>query len=145
MLSTTEMEEVMWMISKNNDAAFLMLENLLDWARTQMESNEVHFQEINLNKLVEENKQLFNVQMNRKKVEIINHVPESRFIRSDKERLNFIIRNFLLNAIKFTPEGGKIEVDFKDVKNGEIHVKDSGIGIKPELVTKIFQIQTLST
>jgi len=145
MLSTTEMEEVMSMISKNNDAAFLMLENLLDWARTQMESNEVHFQEINLNKLVEENKQLFNVQMNRKKVEIINHVPESRFIRCDKERLNFIIRNFLLNAIKFTPEGGKIEVDFKDVKNGEIHVKDSGIGIKPELVTKLFKIQTLST
>ncbi|WP_194975306.1 tetratricopeptide repeat-containing sensor histidine kinase [Aquiflexum lacus] len=145
LLSNQEMEEVMSMISKNNDAAFLMLENLLDWARTQMESNEVQFHEINLNKLLEENKQLFNVQMNRKNVELINHVPESRFVNSDKERLNFIIRNFLLNAIKFTPEGGKIEVEFKDVNNGEILIKDSGVGIKPELISKLFKIQTLST
>lgn len=144
-LSIQELEELMSMISKNNDAAFLMLENLLEWARTQMESNELQFHEINLNKLVEENKQLFNVQMKRKNVELINHIPESRFINSDKERLNFIIRNFLLNAIKFTPEGGKIEVDFKDINHGEILVKDSGIGIKPELVTKLFKNQTLST
>lgn len=144
-LSMDEMEELMSMISKNNEAAFLMLENLLEWARTQMESNEVHLHEINLNKLIEENKQLFNVQANRKKLEIINHVPKSRYIISDKERLNFIIRNFLLNAIKFTPEGGKIEVAYNDDNNGEILVKDSGIGIKPELVTKLFKNQTLST
>ncbi|MCS4435143.1 ATP-binding protein [Aquiflexum gelatinilyticum] len=145
LLSTQEMEDLISMISRDTYAAFLMLENLLDWARTQMGSNEVQSNQINLNRLIEENKDLFNFQLKRKNIDLVNHIPLKKFINSDKERLNFIIRNYILNAIKFTPEGGRIDIEYRDIENAEILVKDSGMGIKPELISKLFKNQNITT
>lgn len=145
MLSTQEMEELISMISRDTYAAFLMLENLLDWARTQMGSNEVQSNQINLNRLIEDNKNLFNVQLKRKNLDLVNHIPLKRIINSDKERLNFIIRNYILNAIKFTPEGGRIDIEYRYLENAEILVKDSGIGIKPEVMSRLFKNHNVTT
>jgi signal transduction histidine kinase len=145
LLSTQEMEELISMISRDTYAAFSMLENLLDWARTQMGSNEVQNNQINLNRLIEENKDLFNFQLKRKNLDLVNHIPSKKIIHSDKERLNFIIRNYILNAIKFTPEGGRIDIEYRDNENAEILVKDSGMGIKPELLSKLFKNQNITT
>jgi signal transduction histidine kinase/predicted peroxiredoxin len=145
LLSTQEMEELISMISRDTYAAFLMLENLLDWARTQMGSNEVQSNQINLNRLIEENKALFNFQLKRKNLNLVNHIPLKKFIHSDKERLNFIIRNYILNAIKFTPEGGRIDIEYRDIEKTEILVKDSGKGIKPEIMSKLFKNQNITT
>jgi signal transduction histidine kinase len=83
--------------------------------------------------------------LKRKNLDLVNHIPLKKFINSDKERLNFIIRNYILNAIKFTPEGGRIDIEYRDNENAEILVKDSGMGIKPELLSKLFKNQNITT
>ncbi len=65
--------------------------------------------------------------------------PESAWVDGDLERLNQIVTNLLSNAAKYTPAGGDIAVSVK--AEGDctmIRVKDSGIGISPELLARIF-------
>ena len=57
--------------------------------------------------------------------------------------LDTTIRNLVSNAIKFTPNGGEISVSSERKDSFiEIAVKDSGVGIEPENLQKIFQIDT---
>ena len=60
-------------------------------------------------------------------------------VRADSDRIEQVVVNLLDNAIKFTPEGGKITLE-SAAKNGiaEITVRDSGIGVAPEDRDKIF-------
>ncbi len=60
-------------------------------------------------------------------------------VNGDPERLQQIVWNLLTNAIKFTPEGGKIEVRLLRVgSQAEIQVKDTGIGISPNFLPHVF-------
>ncbi|MDD5661888.1 MAG: ATP-binding protein [Candidatus Omnitrophica bacterium] len=71
-------------------------------------------------------------------------------ILADAKKLKQIMFNLLTNAVKFTPDGGSVEISAKRSQGApaggpeagdfiEISVKDSGIGIKPEDLTKLFQ------
>ncbi|MDO9553894.1 MULTISPECIES: tetratricopeptide repeat-containing sensor histidine kinase [Rhodonellum] len=145
MLSHQELEEMMKLISRDTNAASLMLENLLVWARTQMGSNVVQMKEFNLNKLIETNIEFFNVQLARKNQELVNKIPIDQRVISDKDRLNFIIRNIVMNAIKFTPVGGKIYIEILDRNDGEIIIRDTGMGMNESKVAKIFGNKNQST
>ena len=64
----------------------------------------------------------------------------------DKNRLNRVLLNLISNAYKFTPEGGKVCVDFRQLKaesdeygEYELRVKDSGIGMSPEFAQRVFE------
>ena len=60
-------------------------------------------------------------------------------IRGDLKRLQQVVWNLLSNAVKFSPEGSEVEVKLQRVKNhAQIIVKDSGKGIKPEFLPRIF-------
>ena len=65
----------------------------------------------------------------------------SASIRGDRPRIVQIVSNLLTNAIKYTPPGGQIDVAV-EVEGGEaiLRVKDSGIGVAPELVPRIFDM-----
>ena len=67
-------------------------------------------------------------------------VPGSRTIRGDAERLKQVIWNLLANAIKFTPEGGRVDVFIESAaEHVEIRVVDTGQGISPELLPHVFE------
>lgn len=80
----------------------------------------------------------------KKKINYKLKIPEDPFMTFyDQDKIEKIIYNLLSNAFKFTPEGGSVEVLVSLIKNTfppliEISVKDSGPGISPENVGKIF-------
>ncbi|MCI8608788.1 MAG: response regulator [Firmicutes bacterium] len=82
----------------------------------------------------------------RQKFDVFIYDIISENVYCDGVRLNQILLNILSNAIKFTPDEGKVEISLHEepVENSEqkvrvhIHVKDSGIGIAPEFKDKIF-------
>jgi signal transduction histidine kinase len=69
-------------------------------------------------------------------------------IQADKGRLNQVISNLISNAIKFTEEGTIIITSKKEEKEKEnkivISIKDSGIGIHPDILPKLYQVLSLS-
>lgn len=138
MLNQDEVDEIMSLIARDTYSVSQMLNNLLIWAKTQMGSSEVIFTDFNLKNLVNENAELFIPLLHRKNQKLIQLIPDDVEIHSDRERLNFIIRNIMMNAIKFSPENGKITVEYVDRNQGEIHIKDTGLGMTPKILSKLF-------
>lgn len=61
-------------------------------------------------------------------------------VRGDRARLIQVVGNLLDNAAKYTPQGGRIDVEVRsDGAEATIAVRDSGIGIAPELLPKVFE------
>ena len=68
---------------------------------------------------------------------------ESVIVDADPTRLAQVIGNVLDNAVKFTPSGGSVDVDvLREDKEAVLRVTDSGIGIAPEMLARIFELFT---
>jgi PAS domain S-box-containing protein len=80
----------------------------------------------------------------RKALALAVHVPdEPVLILADKERVHQIVFNLLHNAIKYTPQGGKIWLQCTvEIDQAVIKVRDTGIGIEPSLLPVIFELFT---
>ncbi|MDD3262382.1 MAG: HAMP domain-containing sensor histidine kinase [Candidatus Absconditabacteria bacterium] len=71
----------------------------------------------------------------KKKIKISIKKDKSFDITANKGHINMLISNLISNAIKYNKNGGKIEIS---INSGEMYVKDTGIGISPKDVEKIF-------
>jgi PAS domain S-box-containing protein len=66
---------------------------------------------------------------------------ESVIVSADPTRLAQIITNMLDNAVKFTPGGGSVDVDvIREGQDGVVRVSDTGIGIAPEMLPRVFEL-----
>ncbi len=79
-------------------------------------------------------------QSEEKKINITTDIPTNLLkINADKDKLIQVFVNLLSNALKFTPNGGNVEIKaFESGNYIEVHVKDDGIGIPPDKIDKIF-------
>ena len=74
-----------------------------------------------------------------KKVTLTAAIEPSLFMEADPQRLQQVVSNLLTNALKFTPEHGSIDVRVDRVEDSaQVVVRDSGIGIAPDLLPRIF-------
>ena len=128
-----------------NDAAlqvFNLLENLLFWARSQ--SDEIQFSPsaLNLSDLIRETLDLLSDSALKKTVAMYEQVDTDVQVYADENMLRTIVRNLLMNALKFTDAGGEVRVAAK--KSGEqirICVIDSGVGMDAATLEKISSAQ----
>lgn len=120
------------------------LDNLLLWSRNQMEGvTNVQPTDCLLYDIAENNRHLLTEAANQKRILIHNEVPLLAKAYADKYHVDIILRNLLLNAIKFTEDGGEVTIQCKEL--GEyviLEVADTGIGMTPEQIEKLFKINT---
>jgi len=145
-------KELISYILRDIKNTYKLLENLLLWSSSQGGKIKFKPEKENLYLLLTETIELLNQTADEKSIIIINEIPENIVINVDKDMLATVIRNLMLNAIKFTPKGGIIEIGCDiipvgtDVPDGtsqqtiQIYVKDTGIGIPYELQETIFDI-----
>lgn len=121
--------------------SYKLLENLLKWAKLQMGKLDFKPVEVNLSAAANEVMMNLSEDSKLKGVELINNIDENINVNADLMMMNTIIQNLFSNAIKFSNENGKAEIS-SGVKNNfvEVTVKDNGIGIKEEDITKLFRI-----
>jgi len=77
---------------------------------------------------------------------LIESLQNEIVLTADENMLNTVLRNLISNAIKFTPKGGQVKVEV-EVEDSQviISVSDTGIGMKPETIEKLFKIETSFT
>jgi len=143
-LDTYEPEKIRRFVSIIDQAAkhtLELLDNLLVWTRSQLGGLTFTPSTINLIDVIHENANLVISQASHKGIQLIVKPAPDIFIQADKNMINTIIRNLITNAIKFTPTNGMIVVSTNEGKNHiELSIRDSGVGIEPENLTKLFKI-----
>jgi signal transduction histidine kinase len=77
---------------------------------------------------------------NKKKVQLLSSKTPGRFfVLGDEARLFQVLVNLLMNGIKFTPEGGRVEVELRTrEREVQLLVKDTGVGISAALLPRVF-------
>ncbi len=126
-------------IQKSTIQIYNLLENLLQWSRSQTGRLEFQPREFNARELIDEVMGVLRPNAQKKEQIIEENIDNTLMINADPNMFQFIIRNLLSNAIKFTPEGGRISIE-SDKINGMIKfsVSDTGIGIPQEDFDKLF-------
>jgi two-component system sensor histidine kinase/response regulator len=116
-----------------------LMENLLQWAKSQMENSSLQPEVLDIETMISRVLQLLHWQASNKRIHLEAQIEEPLFCYADKEMVNLVLRNLLSNAIKFTPENGHVKVGAREYSSCiEIFVQDDGIGISAERQTQLF-------
>lgn len=140
-MSITEIKELSNMMLNSANTLFKLLENLLTWSRMQRGAMDFTPNYCAVLSLVNQNLKELNESYKQKNIEINIRISENIKVMADVSMLNSIFRNLISNAIKFTPRGGRVIISAEE-KNDEvlIYVKDSGIGMNPDILSKLFKM-----
>jgi len=139
-LNKEDQKEYIENINLSAQSTFNLLENILEWSRSQMGKIEFNPQQFDLSKLINDVILLCRSQAVAKNIRLISKVKYKTHVYADDYMVKTILRNLLTNAIKFTDKGEVIiETESSDSKV-LISVIDSGIGIKDDMVDKLFSI-----
>ncbi len=133
-------------IDESASQAYELLENLLTWAQSQRGHMEFNPDFFELKHLIDRNIRFLKDIAEKKKIRIESLVGENQKVYADQNMLNTILRNLLANAIKFTYPDGLITINLiSHTDYHEISVSDTGMGMSPETVSKLFKASTKST
>jgi signal transduction histidine kinase/ligand-binding sensor domain-containing protein len=122
-----------------------LLENLLQWSRSQQGRISFNPERIVLAEVLDETIKLLSENAKAKQIELNYHIDNERLVvDADRHMLNTILRNLVSNAIKFTHKDGHVSISAKlnshELVN--IEVNDDGIGISENVRQKLLNIET---
>ncbi|MBC7862297.1 MAG: HAMP domain-containing histidine kinase [Bacteroidia bacterium] len=137
-LTNEQLKTAFQKLHKGTQDIFVMSTNLLDYAQTQQEGFIPESAEINLKSLTNDIVSLLESSLRLKQLTITNKIDVSAAIYSDTNLLYIIFRNIISNAIKFSPDGSTISIDW-DEQNKTISFNDQGSGIGQQKIDLIMQ------
>lgn len=128
-------------IQKSAQCAFDLLQNLLEWARSQTGKIAFHPEETSVQQLILTAFEATKLAAQNKQIDIDVNFEADKLVFADKNLINTVLRNLISNAIKFTPKNGQITIrTSSDSENVMISVIDNGRGILKEHIDLLFNI-----
>ena len=119
-----------------------IINQLLDWSRLDSKNEALFLTPVCIEKTAIQVAESLRAIADEKQITVeIVHAEELPAVQGDQDKLEQILWNLVGNAIKFTPPGGRITVDFQTTADGFVTttVADTGCGIEPDHVEKLFQ------
>lgn len=137
-------------LAKELDKAVLkinnLLDNLLQWSKTQTGKIKYHPEYIALGDLILDNFNLFSANAHEKEINLVNTADQNLVVYADLNMTNTVIRNLISNALKYSDSGGTIEVNSQVTKKlAKITIKDTGVGMTPEQLALLWNPNTVFT
>ncbi|MFY7734214.1 MAG: histidine kinase N-terminal 7TM domain-containing protein [Bacteroidia bacterium] len=145
-ISPEEFKAYLPKLTENVDYTSTLLENLLNWSKSQIDAVKVVVEPILLKDLVEVEITFFNKLSAEKNIQIINEITNYYLINADRNTVQLVFRNLFSNAIKFCKSGDSIIVSTQIINDKETVIfKDTGIGMSADKVEKLFGSETFTT
>ena len=117
-----------------------IVERVLDWAKLESKQSQLSIEEVQLNYLLWEVMELLSHKAEQKKIALVLNAPETIIINADGGRLREIIINLVDNSLKYTPNGGQVEVSAETKEDKLLlTVRDNGYGIPESQMKRLFQ------
>ena len=118
-----------------------MINEILDLSRIESGFEELHLESVKPAKLIDESIVLVRERARTAGVTLaVNVAPDTPDARMDRRRMRQVIINLLANAVKFTPNGGRVEISAaRDGDGLALTVADSGVGIPPQRLAQVFE------
>ncbi len=126
-------------IHQETERLHYIIVDLLDISKLESGRAELNIEEINLRELIDEVVAAAENRLKEKEHELTTAI-EATVIKGDENLLREVIINLFDNAIKYTPNGGKIKIGTSQLEDGvEVYVEDTGFGIPSESLPRIFE------
>ena len=134
-----ELFELLDKANKESEEVHDLLDNLLKWTKSQTGRLSVVMQDLDLNDIIPGVVDIFEMIAATKKIHL-SYSGSSVVVRADNDMLKTIVRNFMSNAVKFSPEESTIEISVTtaDADFAKISVSDHGVGIAADRIGSIF-------
>jgi len=141
-LSNEDSEMVVKELKQSVNSVDMLLENLLVWAKVQMQGDIISKPEpLNTAVIIDEAVQLYLKPASQKEIELRYEIENDLLVFADRNYLSLILRNLINNAIKFTPHNGKVNITaFTQGHQTKLCVQDNGIGMDKEEIEKLFNL-----
>ncbi len=134
-------EKAIKIINRNISELKIMINDLLDSQKLDLEKMRFEYTHVDVTKLMEECESHYQNLLQKKQIQFVNSTKEKISVTTDRVRILQVFDHLILNAIDFVPnEGGKIEIVAQTKDNDIIfYVKDNGIGISSERQKDVFK------
>ncbi|TYA64983.1 sensor histidine kinase, partial [Seonamhaeicola marinus] len=144
-LSREEFDNLIPELSENANNASLLLFNLLNWSKSQMQSLEPKPSLFDVQEVFEDKIKLIEQRVESKGINLVDHSLRD-FAYADRSMFEIVVQNLLANAIKFSKKGDTITIS-NHISNGSciISIADTGIGISKENLEKLFKNTSFTT
>jgi len=141
-----ELSEIVGELYAEGNNAFILLENLLNWSRSQLNKITPYPAHFNIGKTVEQVIRLLSEMANKKKISIDVKIDMELELIADETMIETVIRNLISNAIKFSNKKSRISIEAKKIEQMvQLTIKDTGVGMEPQIVEKLFRTGTYHT
>lgn len=139
MLSKEENDRFKKQINENIIGINSLIENLLAWAKSQMEGFKVSKHDFNLLELIQQEGMVYKEQARIKGVNLQIDLPsEAIHVHTDPDHVSLVVRNIMSNSIKFTPRDGQIDLSVKQFRGRTtVTIKDNGMGMDDQTLHAI--------
>jgi len=144
-LTREEFDDLIPELSENANNASLLLFNLLNWSKSQMQSLEPKPSLFDIQEVFESKVKLVDQRMESKGITLVDHTLRD-FAYADRSMFEIVIQNLLANALKFCKNGDTITVS-NYISNGSciVSIVDTGIGVSKENLSKLFKNNSFTT
>lgn len=139
---TEEQRKGLGLCLRNVDRLISMIDNLLVFGRSDSELAGLELERFSLRALVDESAELLAEKLAERKIRLsVNLEGGDLEIHADRGKVQQVLVNLLSNAVKFNHEGGRVSVRARSGRSGfaQVEVEDSGIGIPPDSVHRVFE------
>ena len=135
------MHESLQLIRRNVELEARLIDDLLDLTRISKGKVQLSFEIVDAHTLLRNALEICQSEIEQKKLELRSEFAATKvYLQADPARLQQIFWNLIKNAVKFTPKGGKLSIRTTNDGDGQfcLEVEDSGCGIDPEVLPRIF-------
>src|SRR5207244_5771144 len=133
--------ESLQMIHRNVELEARLIDDLLDLTRISQGKVQLNLETVDAHKLLCNALEICQAEIGQKRLDLrVDLTAEKFHLKADRARLQQIFWNLIKNSVKFTPNGGQISIFTKNDPGEQLRIEivDTGVGIEPESLPKIF-------